>query len=206
MENAADALKMAGAVLIFVLALSIIIFAFSQARETADTILTYRDRETMYIESDYYYGSTQSERVVGFETVIPSIFRAYLENYKIVFEGLDTPIYRIQNIKGNEVNKYTLDLEQNLKLTYPNSDVGTNKQKADFIKGILYHDYGNGDENDFVNRFNDKKISLKDCESIYDQLKGKKITEYIGIYYRDDNSNEPEVNKEQKRIITYKVE
>ena len=47
MENAADALKMAGAVLIFVLAISIIIFAFSQARETSDTILNYRDRETI---------------------------------------------------------------------------------------------------------------------------------------------------------------
>ena len=39
MENAADAIKVAGAVLLFVLALSIIIPFFSQARETADMIL-----------------------------------------------------------------------------------------------------------------------------------------------------------------------
>ena len=32
MENAADALKMAGAVLLFVLALSVIIFSFGQDR------------------------------------------------------------------------------------------------------------------------------------------------------------------------------
>ena len=99
MENAADALKMAGAVLIFVLAISIIIFAFSQARETSDTILNYRDRETMYLESDYYYTSDGKERIVNLETIIPTIFRAYLENYKIVFEGLSTPIYKIKNRK-----------------------------------------------------------------------------------------------------------
>ena len=53
MENAADALKMAGAVLLFVLALSIIIPFFSQARETADMILDIRDRETVYINETY---------------------------------------------------------------------------------------------------------------------------------------------------------
>ena len=37
MEKAAEALKMAGAVLLFLLALSIIIFSFGQVRESADT-------------------------------------------------------------------------------------------------------------------------------------------------------------------------
>ena len=55
MENAADAIKVAGAVLLFVLALSIIIPFFSQARETADMILDTRDRETVYINGDLYY-------------------------------------------------------------------------------------------------------------------------------------------------------
>lgn len=178
MENAADALKMAGAVLIFVLALSIIIFAFSQARQTSDTILTYRDRETMYVESDYYYTSNQSERVVSFETVIPSIFRVYLENYKIVFEGLEKPIYKIKNGDNNWVDKYTLDSEQNLKHTYRNIGLGTNERKAEFIKGILYYNDYNSKQN-LVNYFSADKISLDGCSSIYEQLKGKKITEYI---------------------------
>ena len=45
MENAADALQMAAAVLVFVLALSISINAFGEARQTAQTILDNRDRE-----------------------------------------------------------------------------------------------------------------------------------------------------------------
>ena len=48
MENAADALKMAAAVLVFVVALSISINAFGQARRTTQTILEYKDREYEY--------------------------------------------------------------------------------------------------------------------------------------------------------------
>ena len=48
MENAADALQMAAAVLIFVLALTIAINSFSQARQTAQLILDYNDREYDY--------------------------------------------------------------------------------------------------------------------------------------------------------------
>ncbi len=206
MENAADALKMAGAVLIFVLAISIIIFAFSQARETSDTILNYRDRETMYVESDYYYTSDGKERIVNLETIIPTIFRAYLENYKIVFEGLSTPIYKIKNREGTIVDKYTIDLERNLKRIYPNANLANNEEKAEFLRGILYHDYNNN-----VNAFQNKYFVTMTDESLYGQLtkavnSGKKIKEYIGVYYQDDNPNEPETNKDEKRIITYKVE
>ena len=49
MENAADALKMAGAVLLFVLAISIAIFYFGQVRQTSDTILSQKDKETKYV-------------------------------------------------------------------------------------------------------------------------------------------------------------
>ena len=52
MENVADALKMAGSVFLFVLALSIIILNFGKVRATSDTILSYRDRETIYIDGD----------------------------------------------------------------------------------------------------------------------------------------------------------
>ena len=58
MENAVDALKMAGAVLMFVIALSVSIVAFGQVRQTADIILDYKDRETVYIDGDYYYTLT----------------------------------------------------------------------------------------------------------------------------------------------------
>ena len=55
MENATDALKIAGSVLLFVLALSVVIPLISQARETSDKIMSYVDRETDYIEGNFFY-------------------------------------------------------------------------------------------------------------------------------------------------------
>lgn len=97
MENAAEALKMAGwSITIFNSTFSKYI-SFSHVRQAADTILEYKDRETEYIDSDYYYqvGINESEREVGLETILPTVSRVYTENYKIIFEGLNNPIYTV---------------------------------------------------------------------------------------------------------------
>lgn len=199
MENATDALKMAGAVLLFVLAISIIILSFGQVRESADTIIDYRDRETSYIEGNYYYEGNKNSRIVGLETIIPSIYRAYLENYKIVFSDrlLGHPIYKI-----GDSEKYLIDLE--------NSSNETNITKVEFIQGILYGK--NKDKKDvyvdttakqnFESKFN---ISLDGCESIYTQLSKENvpIIEDLGVYYQNDSADVSDANKTKKRIITY---
>lgn len=197
MENAADAIKMAGAVLLFVLALSIVIPFFSQARETTDLILDARDRETTYINGNYYYKATGNERQVGWETILPTVMRAYLENYKIVFVGLSDPIYTIK-LDGDIINKYSLDLETNNGTEYENVALANEDQKAEFLCGILYHNRTNYE--DFNKKFNVEIGS----RSLSDMLKGKKITEELGVYYQND-SDIPDVNKTQKRIITYTI-
>ncbi len=199
MENAADAIKMAGAVLLFVLALSIIIPFFSQARETTDLILDARDRETVYINGNYYYKATGNERQVGWETILPTVMRAYLENYKIVFKGLSDPIYRIE-LGGKKIEKYSLDLETNNGTKYENVALANEDQKAEFLCGILYHKYRTNNYEDFNKKFNVEIGS----RSLSDMLKGKKITEELGVYYQND-SDIPDVNKTQKRIITYTI-
>ena len=211
MENAAEALKMAGAVLLFVLALSVAIISFGQARETADTILDYRDREVQYIEGEeymdyFYYKATGTERVVGLETVIPTIYRAYIENYKIVFDGLDEPIYTLNLSGGKTINKYTIDLEttQTGQVKVNNVSLANDEQKSEFLCGILYRDFSkfNKDYTKFEKKYN---VSLPD-RGLIERLKNKKITEYLGVYYQNDNSDVPDVNKTEKRIITYKIE
>lgn len=213
MENAAEALKMAGAVLIFVLAVSIAILSFGSVRETSDIILDYKDRETEYIDGDYYYKTSGTERTVGLETVIPTVFRAYLENYKVVFDGLDKPIYKInrRNSDGSVtvLEKRTLDLETNLNTDYQNAVLANNEQKSEFLCGILYGKFKTTKPN-FEDKFN---VIINDgsIQCIYEQLKkaqtnGKTIKEYLGVYYQIDDPNEPDVNKTEKRIITYKIQ
>jgi hypothetical protein len=206
MENVADALKMAGAVLIFVLALSIAIVSFGQVRETADIILDYRDRETVYIDGSLYYETTGTERTVGIETIIPAIYRAYLENYKIVFDGLTQPIYTIKRTVGSGLPKYSLDLETNIGTDYENVTLGNDDKKAEFLRGILYGKFEIS-KDAFQKDFG---VELP-TTPLYDVLKdylssGKTITEYLGVYYENDSDDIPEVNKSEKRIITYKIQ
>ena len=82
MENAVEALKLAFAVLVFVLALSVAMFAFSEARETADIVLESSDNQR-------YYEPIQTgteNRIVGFETVIPTVYKYDKERYKVTFK------------------------------------------------------------------------------------------------------------------------
>lgn len=209
MENASDALKMAGAVLLFVLALSIIIFYFGQVRQTSDAILNYRDRETTYIDGEYYYQAAGTERNVNIETIIPSIFRAYLENYKIVFEyenNIGKELYSMKDENGDySIKKYCLDLETKQGTEYKNVVLANDNQKAEFLSVILFRDYStfNTNQSNFEKKYNVRLSST----SLYDQLKNAtKITEYLGVYYQNDSPNVPDIMKTEKRIITYKVE
>ena len=82
MENAAEALKLAFAVLIFVMALSTAMFMFSQARETADIVLGSSDDQRYYEAIE----TGTENRIVGFETVIPTVYKYDKERYKVTFK------------------------------------------------------------------------------------------------------------------------
>lgn len=196
MENATDALKMAAAVLIFVLALSISINAFGEARRASQVILDYRDREYDYT----YITSGTTQRQVGLETIIPSIYKAYKENYKIIFDIQNindkNGLYSKKNENGNYDEINYIDLEKEV--------LGSDKQKEEFIKAIIYGKDSISDE--YKKEFSDLGINLKDV-GIYDRIKCKKVTEKLGVYYQEDmqtgGSNTPDANKTKKRVITY---
>lgn len=85
MENATDALYMAAAVLLFVMAITIGITSFTSAKQTADAIL-YRKDETMYYEYTDVSTRAEQNRIVGLETIIPTLYKYYKENYTVVFK------------------------------------------------------------------------------------------------------------------------
>lgn len=206
MENIADALKIAGSVLLFVLALSVTMTSFGQARETADTILHNSDRITEYIDvsdtevyNQFFYvrDSRNETREVGLETIIPTIYRAFLENYKIVFDFSSGPNYLYKHSDG--VEEHSIDLA---KLNIP-SDTPGDSEMLKFIEGIIY-----GTGNSTVLK------SFKDIQPIYPRINrsGVVVKEKMGLYYQEDigNPNEKtgieDANKNEKRVITYVVE
>ena len=221
MENAAEALHMAAAVLIFVLALTISINAFSEARMTSQTILDYNDREYEYT---YVEDNGTTKRIVGLESIVPSIYKAYKENYKIVFDDDgntevvdasnllgDDGIYRIKE-SGRDVAVYSIDLQ--------NEVLGSDTQKEQFIMAILYGnryaDFGTVRQN-FIDNLG---IYLNET-GIYDKIinNGTGLYESLGVYYQEETPSQssdgssddenvgsvPDANKTIKRVITYSI-
>ena len=130
MENAVDALHMAFGVFIFVLALSVSINAFGEARLTSELVLNYQDREyySEYVqENKDSDGNILTERIVGLENIIPTIYKAYKENYKIVFKDIE--LYQKYNVAGQLVSVHSIDLEKDV--------IGSDSEKEEFLKVLL---------------------------------------------------------------------
>lgn len=83
MENATDALKIAFAVIAFTLALAVSMFMFSKLNSTSTFIISSTD-STQYYE---YEGAdiNKTSRIVGIETIIPTLYKYYKENYTVIF-------------------------------------------------------------------------------------------------------------------------
>lgn len=84
MENATDALMMAFAVLIFVIALTVAINSFNQVKAISDVVLYSKD-ETNYYDYQGATGRAAQNRIVGLETIIPTLYKYYKENYTVLF-------------------------------------------------------------------------------------------------------------------------
>lgn len=116
MENAVDALKIAFAVIVFVIAISIAFAVFSQARAVSD-ILLYANDKTNFEE--YVPEHAKINRTVGIETIIPTI-RRYLTNNDVysveVIDGSKTYVFDLVNDQQTNLtpDKLKENLEKNL--------------------------------------------------------------------------------------------
>lgn len=202
MENAADALKLGASILIFVLALTISINAFTEARQTSQLILDYNDREyDLSYEERYVENNGTTERVVSAESIIPAIYKSYTENYKIVFKNLSgNKLYEKRNSSYEWQDINYIDLrKESLASVY---------QRKQFIQGILYgsNSFEITERDKIIKEYNTLGIRFT-SNGIYDIIKSKKFTEKFGVYYEQDTydgvSNTPTANYDKKRIITY---
>ncbi len=99
MENAVDALKIAAAVLVFVIALTIAFALLSQAKATSDIMLFASDK------TNYYTYSNKAEntegRIVGADVVISSLYRYYKESVVVrIVEGTNITEFNTETDGG----------------------------------------------------------------------------------------------------------
>lgn len=200
MENVADALKLGAAVLIFVMALTISINAFTEARQTSQLILDYKDREyDLPLADRYFEDNGTTERIVKGEAILPAIYKAYTENYKIVFENMGSNFlyekkdnsYMWQKISYIDLRKEAL---------------ASVNQRKQFLQGILYGINSFGIQVNSI-RKEYENLGIKFTENgIFEQIENSKFIEKLGVYYEQDtyeDSSTPTANYDKKRIITY---
>lgn len=99
MENAVDALKIAAAVLVFVIALTIAFALLSQAKATSDIMLFASDKTNYYTYSEN--AKNENGRLVGADVVISSLYRYYKESVVVrIVEGTNITEFNTETDGG----------------------------------------------------------------------------------------------------------
>lgn len=139
MENAVEALKMAFAVILLVLALGLSMTIFSKARETSQLMLKYSEPTEYYEYYDYSKDNEEDalgNRIVGIETIIPTLYKYSKERYKVTFkEGTIDTGNTFVNSNGETVQLVNVNITNNLEIyeTTTNPDIEWSKSyKNDF--------------------------------------------------------------------------
>lgn len=101
MEDAVKALEMSFAVMVFVIALSVAIISFNKAKAVSDAVLYSKD-ETNYYEYTGVKGKAAENRIVGLESIIPTLYKYYKENYTVVFREAQYDIEKGEFIGNKE--------------------------------------------------------------------------------------------------------
>ena len=191
MENAVEALKMAGFMLLFIIALSITMITLTQAKTTADSLVKNQDRQQSYQYIEVTGDLSKSlSRTVTLADIIPTLYRYAQEDYAVQFytsSGSPLYIYESGQIKnGVPVKKNDLDLDtehwiENGETRYEDWRGNTTKikQHVDDVVEYLLANYKNSN-------FEEKLGTSEDYEES-----------------QDTNELVPDINKQYKRIITY---
>ena len=190
MENAVEALKMAGFMLLFIIALSITMITLTQAKTAADSLVKNQDRQQSYQYIEVTGDLSKSlSRTVTLADIIPTLYRYAQEDYAVQFytsSGSPLYIYESGQIKnGVPVKKNDLDLDtehwiENGETRYEDWRGNTTKikQHVDDVVEYLLANYKNSN-------FEEKLGTTEDYEES-----------------QDTNELVQDINKQYKRIIT----
>ena len=166
MENAVDALKIAFAIIVFVIAITVSFRVISQAKSTADMV-TYVSDETNY----YTYNDNENATIVGFDTVVATIYNYYTESIAVI----------INDSSGNLIALFDSSVEKD------SGAVWTGSEK-DFRKRIECTLNGNTDSGKFEFISTNFQNNFEIQERKYTKLLNKKLLAKEGLNdYKNSN-------------------
>lgn len=215
MENAVDALKIAFAVIVFTLALSLTMVMFTQARETSDIVLQASDVSEFieYISVEDYQEGTS--RIVGMETIIPTLYNYYRENYTVVFLDSDGSYLELYNTQTDPtywsdgyINQYyggtdtricSFDANEEESRREPWTTSGSSGNTVDYYvklnmdcflsAGTFTSPSGNGIDYNYASS---SVHGWSGGKSFIEEYGNRKFKEYLGYYVYNQSSSTTE--------------
>lgn len=194
MENASDALIMAGQILIFIVALTICISSFTTVRVEVNRIIGENEEIRMAKDGDTYLNYIESKkssstRVVGSEAVVTSMYRAVKEDYVIYIK------FKKDTINQISTNSYITKMVATVDSKIIKDGQPIIKANDKLIKITI-----GSDTNQNINSV---LKSTNGGVSLFDVMREKKFNEYLGEYQKSSAEGVTSENKEVYRIITY---
>ena len=193
MENASDALIMAGQVLIFIVALTVCISSFTTVRAEVNRLVGENEEIRMARNGDTYINYIESKkssstRVIGSDALIASMYRAIKEDYVIY-------------IKFNSDIRDQIDTSHIKTMVASGDSVVKNKDGQSIIKAgdkLIKITIGS-DTNQNINEV----LKSTGGGKLFELIKDKNFNEYLGEYQKASAQGVTSENKEVYRIITY---
>ncbi len=205
MENVVEALKIAFAVFVFAIAVALSFSVVGQVRATSDVIMALEDKTNDYDYAEISDSNAKNkERIVGFETILPAIYRYAEEQYAVTIVGTDgkaiarydlwtegfmnnwDEVLKNQNSSNYNIKTNAQNTINSVKdrLKYVEDNIGNIEiySNLDNLYRVNYNKHGApwvGDSYEIIKRI---KCDLDLDESTYSRngitYKGKKLNDY----------------------------
>ena len=202
MENAVKALEYAFAIFMFIIALSISILMISEVRTSADIMFSYIDTKQTYVDAKIANDELTNTgnikyngRIVNVETIVPTLYRDYKENYIIEFYDKE----------GRNIIRFDLSEENRTRQLWTGTPEVDVKKRMDLIvngggpsgSGIINNQMHYLDTDIAFQ----KEISVVDkktivTEGMYKYCEGKKfVEEYAYVLEENEDTLETDITK-----------
>jgi len=192
MEDAAQAIVMAFSVFIFVIALGLAMANFNLSKEVSDMIINYNDRTYVEEYKEIEEGEldfTGNGRIVGAETVIPTLYRYYKEKFSVDINNSNNVAIELFDLATERryYRKEIKDTDTYRGATYQNLykrgygviwiSSATNIDVKRRVDSYISHSKisYNGDEDYYYDRFNEFDITDTYYQKFNETDQGKKI-------------------------------
>ena len=193
MENATDALIMAGSIFLLIIALTLSISSFSRVKTQIDDIVLSREKVEYavnsennsllnFIQSNNKYKYT---RIVTFETIATSLRRLRKEEFDV---------YII--FKNSNLNDFAKELQTELNNNSYFEDIQVTGDKT-ILKFSI-----SGAANKYLEDRNSDNFD-KSLNLLYNKVGTKKFKEYYGVYKQKTDDGVSNTEKKDIKIITY---